>query len=166
MRTFCVHPLAISVLSVVALAQGCASAVANGRERRAPTEPRAPGAWDPDRIAWQEINPDGTKYALLEGRRDRPGEAFTYAFFIPAGVWDRAHWHSADARVVVVRGVLRLGYGDSLDVAATREYPLGSYLLVPAETHHFDGADVDTIIIGTATGPWETHYVRDTKRGE
>ena len=24
---------------------------------------------------------------------------------------------------------------------------------------HFDGADEDTILIGTATGPWDTHYL-------
>jgi hypothetical protein len=43
-----------------------------------------PQTWSAATIDWQEINPDGTKYAVLEGRRDVPGEAFTYAFFIPA----------------------------------------------------------------------------------
>ena len=44
--------------------------------------------WIPDTIKWQEIGSDGTRYALLEGRRDRAGEAFSYAFFIPGGFWD------------------------------------------------------------------------------
>ena len=71
-----------------------------------------PAAWTADTIDWQEIDADGTKYALLEGRRDVPGQAFTYAFFIPAGFWDPAHWHTADARVAVISGSLYLGYGD------------------------------------------------------
>jgi hypothetical protein len=38
-------------------------------------------------------------------------------------------------------------------------FPAGSFLLVPAGARHFDGADVDTIIIGTAIGRWSTDYV-------
>lgn len=116
-------------------------------------------AWVPDAIAWQRVNPDGTKFALLEGVRDRAGVAFSYAFFIPAGVWDAPHSHAATARVFVARGVLHLGYGDRLDPAAARAYPAGSYLVVPAGAHHFDGSNTDTIIIGTAQGPWSTDYV-------
>jgi quercetin dioxygenase-like cupin family protein len=118
-----------------------------------------PAQWQPESIAWQQVNADGTRYALLEGRREGDGLPFSYAFFIPAGTWDQAHWHSADARVFVARGTLRLGYGDTLDRSRAIAYPAGSYLLVPAGAHHFDGADEDTLIFGTALGPWATHYV-------
>ncbi len=116
-------------------------------------------AWNPHTIQWQEIGADGTKYALLEGRRDVPGEAFTYAFFIPAGFWDPAHWHTADARVVVLQGRLYLGYGEEHKADALQAYGVGSYVLVPAGARHFDGSSEDTLIIGTAVGPWSTHYV-------
>lgn len=117
-----------------------------------------PAAWSPDAIVWQRTNPDGTRFALLEGVRDQPGVAFTYAFFIPAGVWDGAHHHSATARVFVAKGTLRLGYGDRFEHGAATAYPAGSMLIVPAGASHFDGATEDTIIIGTATGPWTTDY--------
>ncbi len=116
-------------------------------------------AWNPDAIAWQRVNPDGTKFALLEGTRDTPGVAFTYAFFIPAGVWDAPHSHAATARVFVARGTLHLGYGDTLDKPRAALFSAGSMLVVPAGAHHFDGSDTDTIIIGTAVGPWSTDYV-------
>ena len=116
-------------------------------------------AWTADTIVWQEIGADGTKYALLEGRRDVPGQAFTYAFFIPAGFWDPAHWHTADARVAVLSGSLYLGYGNAHDDAKLMGFGAGSYVLVPANARHFDGSDEDTLIIGTAVGPWATHYV-------
>ncbi len=45
-------------------------------------------AWHPDTIEWAEMAPGGTRYTLLEGRRAVRGEAFTYAFFHPAGFWD------------------------------------------------------------------------------
>ena len=37
-------------------------------------------------------------------------------------------------------------------------YPVGNFLYVPANVQHTMGADVDTICIGTAVGPWKTHY--------
>jgi quercetin dioxygenase-like cupin family protein len=115
-----------------------------------------PQAWGPATIEWQEIYPDGTRYSLLEGRRDVPGQAFTYAFFMPAGYWEH-HWHTADARVAVVAGELRVAYGDRLDKVNAKGYPVGSYILVPKNVQHTMGANVDTIIVGTAVGPWATH---------
>ncbi len=121
------------------------------------------GAWRVDAIPWQAAAPNGTKYALLEGARDTPGGVFTYAFFIPAGVWDSPHRHSTTARVFVAKGALGLGYGPTLDRAKARTYLAGDYVLVPGGEVHFDGADVDTIIIGVATGPWSTTYLDGSK---
>ena len=118
---------------------------------------RQPEAWNAKTIKWQEVYPDGTKYSLLEGRRDVPGQAFTYAFFIPAGYWEH-HWHSADARVAVVSGALRVSFGDKLDKDGSTTYSEGTFLLVPKNMKHTMGADVDTIIIGTAVGPWSTYH--------
>lgn len=84
---------------------------------------------------------------------------FTYAFFIPAGVFDAPHVHMADAHLHVAQGELRLGYGTSFDRDAADAYPAGSFLWVPAGAVHFDGANEDTVLIGTATGPWDTTYV-------
>ena len=120
---------------------------------------KPPIAWHVDSIAWQAHGADGTKYALLEGRRNVQGESFTYAFYIPAGFWDPPHWHTADARVVVLKGTLYLAYSEALEPNKAQAYPMGSYILVPANARHFDGSDEETIIIGTAVGPWSTHYV-------
>lgn len=111
-----------------------------------------------DGIAWQQTNPDGTKSATLVGSRD-PGVTFTYAFFVPAGVWDEPHSHVAAAHLVVACGELRLGYGTQLDRDAAACFPAGSFLYVPAGAIHFDGAEQDTILLGTAVGPWSTDYV-------
>ncbi len=35
----------------------------------------------------------------------------------------------------------------------------GSFLYVPAGAVHFDGAKQDTVLVGTAIGPWSTDYV-------
>jgi hypothetical protein len=37
-------------------------------------------------------------------------------------------------------------------------YSVGSFLFVPANVEHTMAADEDTILIGTAVGPWATHH--------
>jgi hypothetical protein len=124
---------------------------------------RSDTGWTPDSIPWQTQAANGTRYALLEGDRRSAAAPFSYAFSIPAGVWDSPHNHSATARVFVVRGILRVGFGEHFDKSQARAYPAGSYLVVPAGAVNFDGSDIDTLIIGTATGPWSTTY-RDVSR--
>ncbi len=115
--------------------------------------------WSLDTILWATSGPNGTRYALLEGVRDMPGTAFSYAFSIPAKVWDSPHAHTATARVFVAKGTLRIGYGSSADKTKAMSYPAGSYVVVPAGAVHYDGADEETVIIGTAEGPWSTTYL-------
>lgn len=122
------------------------------------TKPSLGTAFTLDAIPWEPPDSDGTMFAILEGNRQ--GDApFSYAFYIPAGVWDRPHSHTADARVVVAQGELRLGYGRSLRKDEADRFETGSFLHVPADAVHFDGAEEDTIIVGTAVGPWATHYL-------
>jgi hypothetical protein len=40
---------------------------------------------------------DGTRYAFLEGRRDRVGETFVYAFQMPAGFRDPPHSYTSES---------------------------------------------------------------------
>jgi quercetin dioxygenase-like cupin family protein len=117
---------------------------------------KVPQAWDAKTIQWQKVDSDGTKWSILEGRSDVPGEAFTYAAFVPAGFHDH-HWHASDARVAVVQGTLKVSFDDTLDLKNLKSYPVGSFLFVPANVKHTMAADEDTIIIGTAFGPWGTH---------
>ncbi len=121
-------------------------------------------AWTKDRIVWQEIASDGTRYSLLEGARDAPGQPFVYAFFIPAGFWDPAHWHTQTAFVRVLEGTLFLGYGEVFDANALVAHAAGSQVVVPALERHFDGSDVDTLIVGASVGVWATHYVNPEHR--
>ena len=112
--------------------------------------------WNLNNIQWQSIDPDGSKWAVLEGDKDAPGKAFTYAFLVPAGHWEH-HSHNQDARVAVISGALKVAVGPTLDKKGAKTYPVGSFLFVPANVEHTMGAEVDTICIGTAVGPWKTH---------
>jgi hypothetical protein len=147
---------------VVLLPVLIATPSAKGQRAQPRQKALAVQTWDATNIPWQTIDSDGTKWAVLEGDKDAPGTPFTYAFFIPAGYWEH-HWHTQDARVAVIMGALKVAQGNTLDKPAAHAYPVGSYLFVPANVQHTMGADVDTIIIGTAKGPWKTHRHEDHK---
>ncbi|OSZ72005.1 hypothetical protein CAP39_01090 [Sphingomonas sp. IBVSS1] len=113
----------------------------------------------PDTIPWGPPAADGSRFALLDGRRDVAGQSFSYAFALPPGGWDAPHSHSSTARIFVLKGVLKLGWGPTMDKARARAFPAGSFVVVPAGAVHFDGADEETIILGVASGVWATRYV-------
>jgi len=142
----------LGLVSPVLAAFGCAASAYTD-------EPADPLAWTLNDIDWPEPAADGTKYRVLEGSRENG--TFSYAFFIPAGLWDPAHWHSQAARVFVAEGELRIGYGIDSGHADIEVYPAGSFLVVPANAVHFDGAEVDTTILGVASGPWSATYADD-----
>ncbi len=109
-----------------------------------------------DRIQWQRTEKSGAKYAVLDGDRDRPGSPFTYAFWMPAGVWVPAHRHTQQAHVAVMKGELLLGYGRRMNKAETFRIPQGGFFVVRANEPHFEGCDRETLILGSALGGWKT----------
>ena len=112
----------------------------------------------PNAIPWGAAAPDGTRFALLDGQRGVAGQGFSYAFALPRGVWDKPHAHSTTARIFVLKGTLKLGWGAVMDKARAQRFPAGSFVVVPAGAVHFDGADEETVILGVANGMWATRY--------
>ncbi len=113
----------------------------------------------PATIPWGPTAADGTRFALLDGQREVAGQQFSYAFALPPGAWDKPHSHSTTARIFVLKGVLKLGWGAAMDKGQAQAFPAGSFVVVPAGAVHFDGADEETIILGVASGVWATRYV-------
>ena len=115
--------------------------------------------FDIEKVEWQEISPDGTCYTLLEGDKQDPLGGFSYLLKLPPGAWDRPHWHTGPARLMVLRGVLMLGVVADFKPEKAVPYAPGSILHVPAHEVHFDGCDTETLVFGVAQGPWSTLYV-------
>lgn len=113
-------------------------------------------SWSWEKIRWQQLNPDGTKYALLQGSREAAGKQFTYALFIPSGFVGKAHRHSGDLRVAVVHGELFLGMGSKVSRRKMKRFPKGSYLLIPAGAPHYEATRKGTVVISTGVGSWVT----------
>jgi len=84
------------------------------------------------------------------------GGLFTYAFWLPGGVWASPHVHSQDAHVAVMRGTLRLGFGPVADRDVTVRVSAGEFFVGRADEPHYEGSDGPCLIIGTALGGWRT----------
>jgi quercetin dioxygenase-like cupin family protein len=112
--------------------------------------------WTPDTIRWQPDDPPGSKYAVLDGDRDDESGLFTYAFWLPGGVWAPVHSHSQAAHVAVMSGALRLGFGPVADRSRAVTVSAGQFFIVRANEAHFEGSDAECLIIGTARGGWKT----------
>jgi hypothetical protein len=115
--------------------------------------------FDLNNIHWQDVSPDGTCYTLLEGDKQDSIGGFSYLLKMSPGTWDPPHWHTGPARLLVLRGLLRVGLGDDFRIDKAATYAVGSLLHVPTNEVHFDGCDVETLVFGVAQGPWATHYV-------
>jgi mannose-6-phosphate isomerase-like protein (cupin superfamily) len=112
--------------------------------------------WWLDKIRWQREEFGGARYAVIDGDREKPGEPFTYAFWMPPGVWVPAHTHSQQAHVAVLKGTLLLGFGKKLEKKKTRAIPAGQFFIVRAGVAHYEGCQEETLIIGSALGGWKT----------
>lgn len=132
---------------LIALFSICALAASDAPEKR---------VWSAESIVWQRIDKDGTKYAVLDGDREAVGKPFTYAFWMPGGVWVKPHTHTQQAHVVVVKGSIQLGYGTQMDRSKTITLKAGEFFIVRAGEAHFEGSEGECLIIGTALGGWKT----------
>lgn len=91
----------------------------------------------------------------LAGARDRPG-LFTQRLVLPANFCGPIHVHDRELHGLVLRGVLRMGVADSAGGIDVREYPAGSFVVVPAGRLHVEGSAPETEIHLSGIGPVET----------
>ena len=102
--------------------------------------------------------PSGMQMSVLSGDPSKPG-MFTIRGKIPDGGKIAAHWHPTDEHITVLQGTFSAGMGDKLDTAALRDFPAGSYLVMPKRMNHFVVAKGETIIEVHAMGPFVLNYV-------
>src|SRR5437660_12831207 len=114
-----------------AVAGGALLLTLPGTPRQEPTNPDAAGVMSPillraEEMTWEACSaalPRGPKCATLEGDRTVANMPFTYRLKIPDGYHIPAHVHPADAHLTVIAGTLNIGFGDTLDMRATKPMP-------------------------------------------
>ena len=119
----------------------------------------------PEEVKWTDRpGYDGIKFAVIQGDPSKPGIYVIRAKFSP-GSMTRPHWHPEDRFVTVISGTWYTGEGDNFDPDKTVPLKAGSFMMHPANAHHYDGAkDEEVVVQIIGIGPSATDLV-DPKAG-
>src|SRR3954470_2020072 len=112
---------------------------------------------DLDSLQWRQAGA-GVEMALVDGSPQSTGD-FTFAMRFKAGGTIPPHFHPGETRVLVVRGEVRVGFGDVADTAHARAIGLGGVAAIPANAHHFEAGKTDALVFYTGPGPLKTTMV-------
>lgn len=116
----------------------------------------------PEGVRWSDgppSLPQGTKVAVLEGSPKRAG-TFTMRLKVPPGARIAPHTHPRPERVTVLSGSVLVGFGETLDEAASKRFPAGSFYVNPPGLAHYVWTDEEAVLQLTGMGPWELNYLR------
>jgi quercetin dioxygenase-like cupin family protein len=116
---------------------------------------------EPRDLSWQEGPeglPPGAQYTVLEGDPTQPGP-FTLRIKVPAGYRVMPHWHPADEHVTVIEGSVLMGLGEKFQERSMKQMSTGSFILLPARTHHYVMTRTGGTIQLHGMGPWGINYL-------
>ena len=114
-----------------------------------------------DAITWGPAPPSlppGAQAAVLLGSPAKEGP-FVLRLKFPAGFIVPPHRHSKDEFVTVISGKFAITAGETVDRAAAKSLPAGSFVHLPAGMPHYALADGETIVQINGTGPFDVVYV-------
>jgi hypothetical protein len=103
-------------------------------------------------------NTPGAKIAVIPGDLSKAGLYATRLKF-PADYRVMPHWHPVDKQVTVLSETINIGVGEKFDPEKGKALPAGSFLVMPAQRHHFAWTKEETIIQVHAIGPTAITHV-------
>jgi quercetin dioxygenase-like cupin family protein len=115
----------------------------------------------PEQVRWftPSYYKDGRQRAQLLGDSSQGG-AWVDRVKIPAGGRVLAHTHPQDEQVTVIEGTWYLGEGERFDSTKLKDYPAGSFIVIPAGVPHFVAAKDGPVIVQlSGTGKFGTDYL-------
>jgi len=111
----------------------------------------------PEAVAWRG-QPGALQTAIAEGNPQ--SGPFTMLLKLPDSVWIPPHFHNVEKRLIVIKGELLMGHGDTIDQSKATALKTGGVAVMPANTHHYEGGKGETIVALIATGPFTTTMVQ------
>lgn len=113
-----------------------------------------------DSIAWKHeaLLPGEAQSALIAGDPSKPGVFMAYLKF-PANYEIPSHTHPFAEVVTVLKGTVWNGMGEKLDRQKGDKLGAGASFTLPADHPHYLWNEEETVVLLTATGPWNIKYV-------
>ena len=119
-------------------------------------------AFKPDQIKWGPPPPfvnAGAQFAVLEGDPTASSGDFTIRIKMPDGYKIAPHWHPKRENVIVLRGDLKVGMGDTFDASKMMDFPAGSFAYMEPDMHHYVMASGETVVQVHGLSPVVFNYV-------
>lgn len=113
-----------------------------------------------EHIEWkpEALLPGAAQSALIAGDPSKPGVFMAYLKF-PANYEIPAHTHPYAEVVTVLKGTVWNGMGEKLDRQKGEKLGAGSSFALPAGHAHYLWNEEETVVLLTATGPWDIKYI-------
>ena len=109
----------------------------------------------PDTIHWMPApGMTGVEMAVMAGDPTKAGSLYTLRLKLPDGYKVPVHWHTDTERVTVISGTALFAIGHSIDLSKAVTLPAGSFIVIPANAHHWVVAKGETVLQTTGTGPF------------
>lgn len=102
------------------------------------------------------LKPEITK---LSGDREKDG-LYTVRQRIPAGHFGPPHYHSTDYHITVLKGKIRIGYGENVDTVGVKPIEIGTFFIIPAGKIHYEWFTEETVVQVHGLGPVKTVMVK------
>lgn len=114
-----------------------------------------------DAVKWGPAPPSlppGAQAAALLGSPAKEGP-FVLRLKFPAGFVVPPHKHSKDEFVTVISGQFGINHGETLDRAAAKPLPAGSFVHLPAGMPHYAWVPEETVVQINGMGPFDVKYI-------
>ena len=106
----------------------------------------------PDQLKFDRNPATGSEIAVVMGKPREPGP-FVLRVRYPAGLKAMPHSHPNDTYVTVISGVLRYAEGEKYDESKLKDYPAGSFFVIPANVPHYENATAPMEFQAHGMGP-------------
>jgi quercetin dioxygenase-like cupin family protein len=106
----------------------------------------------PDQLKFDRNPATGSEIAVVMGKPREPGP-FVVRVRYPAGLKAMPHSHPNDTYVTVISGVLRYAEGEKFDESKFKDYPAGSFFVIPANVPHYENATAPMEFQAHGMGP-------------
>ncbi len=111
----------------------------------------------PASLKWSPIFP-GVTMAVVSGDPNGSGP-YVMRLKTDAGTHIPPHWHPTAENVTVMEGTFDIGMGDKFDEASLQNLPVGGFVRIPAEMHHYAMSRTTTIVQVHGMGPFKINFV-------
>ena len=98
--------------------------------------------------------PPGASVAIVHGDPNVRNRDYVVRIRFPAGYRFPVQWHEESEHITILQGSFLFAIGDEEDETMLQRYGPGDFIYAPANTAHFGGARVATVIQVHGTGPF------------